>query len=131
VTLKAWGTERVSSALEVFLILQTPPANPLRRDLWQELPTIEPPFWGSLMHQAPSVRCLVARGYRVWSWDDDGAVLSRGDAGEPLEGLQYRTWAYLRHEHEDAPTHPLQAESPSSTCIHDDTEALSAPRGTI
>jgi hypothetical protein len=131
VTVKAWGPERVSSALEVFLILQAPPADRLQRDLWQQLLAIEPPFWGSSIHQAASVRRLVARGYRVWSWDDHGAVLFPGDACEPPDGVQYRTWAYLRHEHDDPPTHPLRASSPSSACIHDDTEAIAPSRGTL
>jgi hypothetical protein len=120
-TLKAWGHTRVSSALEVFAILTAPPDHPEYHALWQQLLAIEPPFWGSLMEHAPAIACLRTRAYRVWSWDDHGAVLSPESLSPPL-GVRYRTWDFLRHERDDPPTDPRRRPLSASTRIHVDTE---------
>lgn len=109
-TLKLWGPREVSSALEVFLVLVSPPADPQERAEWKDLLTIGPPFWGSLIETAPAVAALHARRYVVWSWDDHGVVLSPADA-EPPRGLRYRTRDALRHEQDDPPTHPRPSAS--------------------
>ena len=104
-TLKAWGRFHVSSALDVYRLLQTPPYQHPARHHWDELLTLEAPFWGSLMDHAPSVAYLVTRGYRVWSWDDHGVVLSSREL-EPPHGVHYRGWNFFFHEAEDDPTQP-------------------------
>jgi hypothetical protein len=120
-TVPAWGHTRVSSALEVFTVLTNPPTDPGYRARWEELLTIEPPFWGSLMQHAHPLSGLNARSYRLWSWDDHGVVLSL-DTLEPPLGVRYRTWDFLRHELDDPPTHPHAPSLSVLRRIHADTE---------
>lgn len=86
--MQRWGRRHVSSALEVYLVLSSPPPDPHDLSDWKDLLSIEPPIWGG----AVARRCaltLAARGYRVWSWDDRGVVFSEFEAWPP------RTVAYL------------------------------------
>ena len=109
-TVKPWGYERVSTALEVYDVLTSPPRDSGHHSFWLQLLEFEPPFWGSLLDHAPAVAELIAHGYRVWSWDDHGAVLSPSHA-EPPQGVRYRTWSYLLQEHDDSPTQPIALPS--------------------
>jgi DNA topoisomerase-3 len=124
-TVQTWGHTSVSSALEVFNILTSPPADPGYRARWQELLSVEPPFWGSLLEHGAVLGWLFDRAYRLWSWDDHGAVLSPRDLSPPL-GVQYRTWDFLRHELDELPTRPRLQSVCVYTRIHDDTENLVA-----
>jgi hypothetical protein len=88
--MQRWGHRHVSSALEVYLVLSSPPSDPRDRSDWKDLLSIEPPIWG-----CPSARrwalTVAARGYRVWSWDDRGVVFSDLDVLPPRT-LRYRPW---------------------------------------
>ena len=107
-TLKAWGRFPASSALDIYRLLTSPPHDGASLEQWYHLHTLEPPFWGSLMDHAGNVAYLVTRGYRVWSWDDHGVVLS-STALEPPHGIHYRSWDFFFHDHEEDPTQPNPA----------------------
>jgi len=88
--MQRWGRRHVSSALEVYLVLSSPPPDPHDLSDWKDLLSIEPPIWGG----AVARRCaltLAARGYRVWSWDDRGVVFSDSDVLAPCT-VRYRPW---------------------------------------
>ena len=99
--MKPWGRLGVTSALEVYLVLSRPPSEPSERALWQNQVAIEPPVWGcAAAHGA--AQSIARRGYRIWSWDDRGVVVSEFEAWPP------RTVAYLPWDgadpHQVAPT---------------------------
>jgi hypothetical protein len=88
--MQRWGRRHVSSALEVYLVLSSPPSNPRDRSDWKDLFWIEPPVWGGAGAQR-GVLDLAARGYHVWTWDDHGVVLSDLNVLPPAT-VRYRPW---------------------------------------
>jgi hypothetical protein len=88
-----WGSAHVSSALEVYFLLRTPPADGDLRGCWRDLQVIEPPCWGTVeTHRRAEGRN--ARGLHVWTWDDYAVVISLA-AILPPAALHYRPWHLL------------------------------------
>jgi hypothetical protein len=88
--MQRWGRRHVSSALEVYLVLSSPPSDPHALSDWKDLLSIEPPIWGGAVARK-SALTLAARGHRVWSWDDCGVVFSDSDVLPP-HTVRYRPW---------------------------------------
>jgi hypothetical protein len=91
--MRRWGSAHVSSALEVYFLLRTPPTDGDLRGCWRELLAIEPPCWGTVETHRRA-EGLKARGLRVWTWDDYAVVVSLA-AVMPPAALHYRSWHLL------------------------------------
>jgi hypothetical protein len=85
-----WGHYRVSSALEVYMVLAHAPAGLSKYRAWEYVLGLEPPVWGS-RDAAVRAAALEARGVLVWSWDDYAVVFSHA-ASTPPRGVVYRPW---------------------------------------
>jgi hypothetical protein len=88
--MQRWGTTAVTSAFEVYLTLAAPPTDTHAHRAWLDLLAIEPPVWGGT-RAARAASKLTARGFRVWSWDDQSVVFSDPDT-QPPRGLRHRPW---------------------------------------
>jgi hypothetical protein len=88
--MQRWGHRHVSSALEVYLVLSSPPTNHRDRSDWKDLLWIEPPIWGYAGARRGALT-IAARGYHVWTWDDHGVVFSDLNVLPPA-AVRYRPW---------------------------------------
>ncbi len=108
--MQAWGHTHVSSALEVYLVLSSPPPDTRGQWLWRNLLSIEPPVWGCAAARGCALS-LAARGVRVWSWDDHGVVYADYDALPPAT-LRYDPWQQLDAWTPRPREHPPPPECP-------------------